>query len=84
MIHANVDCMLKYTLPIMVKSQDGRKTCRDEIALTPEIQLVFVTLSAWERQKRVLRNNPDDRSCRQPRSVLHPHQSECGRVHTTL
>ena len=64
---------------------DNKPFATARIALTPEIQLVFVTLiDLWEWQKRILRNNPDDRSCRQPQSVLHPHQSECGRVHTTL
>ena len=66
------------------RSIDNKSFATARISLSPEIQLVFVTLSAWEWRRRVLRNNPDDRSCCQLPSVLHARQSGCGSVHTTV
>src|SRR2546427_7561303 len=62
---------------------DNKPFAATRISLNPEIRLVFVTLSVWGRHKQVLSNNTDDRSWRQPPSVLHARQSECGRAHTT-
>jgi len=43
-----------------------------------------ITLSVWERWKRVLSNNANGRSCREPQSVLHAVQFEYSSAHTTL